>query len=195
MGGSPRTIAVYGGGFNPPHVGHALVTAWILKSGKADTVLLVPSASHPFGKQMAPFEKRVSLSCALAEDVDPEPGENPRVLVSEVEATLPAPNYTLHQLRKLREMLGPTANLRCVMGTDNLALRSKWYGFDDILVEFDPIFVNREGVEGVEDIQSPMFPNISSTEVRRRLHAGEVVDHLLTPTVRRLVLGENILLR
>lgn len=178
-------IAVYGGAFSPPHVGHGMLISWILATGQADYVVIVPSAAHPFGKRMAPFYHRKSWCQALVEDMSlPEY----LVTVSEIEQTLPAPNYTVNLLRAVQEKY-PGDRIRCVMGADNLALRAKWHGFDDIQREFDPIFANRVGValpEGVE-IASPVFPDISSTDVRRRLAEGLPVDHLLTVTVARMV--------
>lgn len=187
-------IAVYGGAFNPPHVGHAMVVSWILKRQLANRVILVPSFAHPFSKDMRPFEERLRLVEDFANDVDPH---DERVLVSAVESVLPAPNYTINQLRKLQELWGSGHKLRCVMGADNLAKRENWFGFDEIVADFDPIFANREGVvlpEGVT-VNSPVFPNISSTEIRQRISDGRPADHLLTPKVRHRVLGSATLLR
>ena len=75
------------------------------------------------------------------------------------------------------------------MGADNLARRADWFGFDDLVREFDPIFVNRAGVvlpEGVE-VLSPVFPDVSSTDVRGRLEAGLPVSHLVSQGVLQLI--------
>lgn len=179
-----ETVAVYGGGFNPPHVGHGMVIQWILTTGLADYVLLVPAADHPFGKKMAPFETRLDYCRAFAQDLG-----NSLVYVSVIERRLPAPNYTINLCRALREEQLSGDRIRFVMGADNLAKRAEWHGFDELMAEFDPIFVNRSGVMLPEDVEimSPVFPDISSTEVRRRLVEGLPVDHLLTKSVRRLV--------
>jgi len=179
-------IAVYGGAFSPPHMGHAMVASWILLTGQADIVLLVPSAAHPFGKGMAPFRRRLDYCVAMASDLGAQ------VRVSDVELSLPAPNYTINQLRRLQVVWGKGFRLRCVMGADNLALRAKWYGFDDIEREFDPIYAHREGVELPEGVElaSPPFPNISSTTVRERLAAGLPINHLVTKSVLPLVLED-----
>lgn len=182
---SVTVTAVFGGAFSPPHVGHATVASWILWTGLADQVLLVPAASHPFGKQMASFQRRLAYCRALAQDIDPGAG---RVTWDESEGQLPAPNYSINLLRHLRSRYAHHT-LRFVMGADNLARRADWHGFDDIIREFDPIFVNREGVilpAGVE-VMSPMFPNISSTEIRARIAAGAPIDHLVTTSVLQLV--------
>jgi nicotinate-nucleotide adenylyltransferase len=178
-------VAVYGGAFNPPHVGHAMVVSWILMTGAADRVILVPAADHPFGKKMAPFATRLAYCQAFAQDIDPGAG---RVSWDECEAELPTPNYSINLLRHIRAKC-PGDKLRFVMGADNLARRADWFGFDDIVREFDPIFVNRAGVvlpEGVE-VLSPVFPDVSSTDVRGRLEAGLPVSHLVSQGVLKLL--------
>lgn len=178
--------AVFGGAFNPPHVGHAMVVSWIIMTGQAERVILVPAADHPFQKKMAPFRTRVMYCHALVRDLGLS---RRRVLVSDVEAGLPTPNYSINMLRHLASEF-PADTLRFVMGADNLARRADWFDFDGIVREFNPIFVNRAGVvlphAGVE-ILSPVFPDVSSTEVRTRREAGLSVDHLVPRHVLRLM--------
>lgn len=163
-------VAVYGGSFNPPHVGHAMVASWLLWTARADEVWLLPAFDHPFQKDLAPWEARLALCEALAGEL------GPRVRVCDVESRLPVPSFTLHTLRHLRGA-HPGAALRLVVGADNLPDLPKWKGWDDIAAEFDPIVVGRQGWPVPEGTVA--FPEVSSTEVRRRVAAGEPVDHLV----------------
>ena len=79
---------VFGGAFNPPHVGHAMIVSWIIMTGQAERVILVPAADHPFQKKMAPFQTRLTYCHALVKDIGLARG---RVLVSNVETGLPTP--------------------------------------------------------------------------------------------------------
>lgn len=172
-------VAVYGGGFNPPHVGHAMIGSWILSTGRAEEILLVPCADHPFGKEMLPFEHRVELCEWLIEDM------GWFTYCSRIEATMAKPNYTINMLRQLRSE-HPEHEFRFVMGADNVAKREQWFGFDDIVAEFNPIFVNRPAAPLLDPKLygvSPVFPDISSTEIRQRLREGQPVSHLLTQNV------------
>lgn len=177
-----NTIAVYGGAFNPPHVGHAMVASWIKLTGQADEVWFVPSASHPFGKDMTPFEQRLEWCKALAREL------GPWAVVTAAESALPQPNYTINLLRYLQTTL-PDDRFRFVMGVDNLLKRDKWFGFDDIEREFAPIYVDRGGIEHTLTLASPKFPDVSSSEVRRRLLAGESVAELVPACVLRQMSG------
>lgn len=171
-----HTIAVYGGAFNPPHVGHAMVASWIKLTGQADEVWFVPSASHPFGKEMTSFEQRLEWCKAMAREL------GPWAIVTAAESALPQPNYTINLLRYLQENL-PDDRIRFVMGVDNLLKRDKWFGFNDIEREFAPIFVDRGGIEHNLTLASPKFPDVSSSEVRRLLAEGKPVSHLVPACV------------
>ncbi len=77
-------VAIYGGSFNPPHVGHALVAAWLLWTRQADAVWLLPVFRHAFEKRhnkaLVPWADRLAWCEAFAQDVDP------RVRVEAIEA-------------------------------------------------------------------------------------------------------------
>ncbi len=174
-------VAVYGGSFDPPHVGHAMVAGWLLWTRRVGQVWLVPAFQHAFDKRSAPFERRLALCRAMAEDVDPE-----RIVVADIEARLPTPSYTLHTLRALAKA-HPEHSFRLVVGADVLEQTEHWHAWDAIQRAFRPIVVGRVGWAGVPD--APSFPGVSSTEVRRRLAAGEPIDHLVTAGVAALLPG------
>ncbi|MFH1465999.1 MAG: nicotinate-nicotinamide nucleotide adenylyltransferase [Pseudomonadota bacterium] len=171
-------VGVYGGSFDPPHVGHAMVCGWLLWTGRVDEVLLVPTFSHAFDKQLRPFEERVRLCAALAADV------GPRIGVDAIEASLPTPSFTLRTLRALAARR-PEATLHLVVGADVLQQAGHWHRWEEVQRAFAPIVVGREGFPPVEG--APTFPGFSSTEVRRRLAEGAPVDHLLTAGVLALL--------
>lgn len=171
-------IAVYGGSFDPPHVGHAMVAGWLLWTGRVDEVWLVPAFQHAFSKPLSSFERRVALCAALARDVDP------RVRVDPVEASLPVPSFTLDTLTHLAR-LHPEHAFHLVVGADVLAQRDHWRRWDLIERDFPPIIVGRQGHAPIPD--APTFPDVSSSEVRARIAAGRSVRHLLTAGVAGLL--------
>lgn len=183
-------IAVYGGSFNPPHRAHALVASWLISSQTVDQVWLVPVYEHAFegihGKRLAPFEQRMAWCGAMAKEL----GE--QVAVSDVESTLPAPSYTIDTLTHLAQSY-PEHCFRLVVGADILDQTSGWKAWDRILREHAPIVVGREGYSqdaGLTD-GVPVFPAVSSTEVRKRLSEGQSVDEWVTPAVAQLLSGSH----
>ncbi len=172
-------VAVFGGSFNPPHVGHALVCGWLLWTRRADAVWLVPAFAHPFGKKAEPFPRRVALCRAMADDIDPA-----RVSVCEAERDLPVPSYTIDTLDHLAAA-HPEHRFRLVVGADLLPDTPRWKAWDRIVARFDPIVVGRAGYPCPPDAVA--FPGVSSTEIRARLADGRPVDHLLTAGVASLL--------
>lgn len=169
-----ESIAVYGGSFDPPHIGHTLVCAYVLGVHPIDRILVLPVANHAFSKRLAGFEHRVRM-CELAfRDVR-------RVEVSCLERELPAPNRTLHTLELLQQR-EPTAHLRLLIGSDLLAETASWFEFDRVRALAPPIVVPRAGYASPE-APGPALPDVNSSELRRRLRAGEDTLGLLDPQV------------
>lgn len=155
---SPR-VGLFGGSFNPPHVGHVLSVAYALSVFELDRVLVVPVYRHSFGKSLLRFEKRLEL-CQLAFE------GWPNVEVSAVEATLPVPSRTLATIEAL-ERAQPAFEFRLIVGTDILPEASQWHAFEEIQRRAPVCVLPRTGA-GAE---APILPEISSTEIREWLRA------------------------
>ena len=177
-------IAVYGGSFNPPHKSHAMVASWIVSSGKADRVWLVPVYEHAFEgvhqKSLAPFEMRLSWCRSMADDL------GDFIEVSDVESRLSAPSYTVDTLQYFAEAY-PEHEFHLVIGADILSQTSGWKSWDVIVSAFTPIIVGRAGYDVRHALSDdvPTFPAVSSTEIRARLSEGTSVDDLVPPSVAR----------
>ncbi|HEU4409274.1 MAG TPA: nicotinate (nicotinamide) nucleotide adenylyltransferase [Polyangiaceae bacterium] len=167
-------VAVYGGSFNPPHVGHVLACAWALATGAVARVLVVPCFVHPFAKELAPFEDRFAM-CALAM------GWLPGVEISRVEAELGGESRTLRTLEHLGG-LHPGWSMRLLIGADVIGDAPKWHRYDRVSELAPPLVMGRLGYD-VPGVGPPHLPDVSSSEVRARLRAGE------TAGLERLVPG------
>lgn len=175
-------IAVLGGSFDPPHVGHAMMVQWILLTRQADKVVLVPSYDHPLGKKSSPFDLRAAWCRALADDLNGEtPHLKSRVVVDEREQWLPRPSRTLHTLESLEKSY-PGAGVRLVVGADILQESDRWHKWEEIEERFNPIVAGRTGYPPVDG--APTFPGVSSTEIRERIKDGKSVDRLIPFAVR-----------
>lgn len=170
-------VAIYGGSFNPPHVGHAMVAAWLRWTARADQVWLLPTFRHAFEKTLAPWEDRVAMAEALATLL------GPWCRVEPIEATLPVPSYTIRTLDALSE-LHPGVRLTLVVGADVAAQLDSWKDIATLRERYPVIQVGRAGTPVAG---SPTFPDISSTAIRDALERGETVDHLVpTPVLARI---------
>jgi len=175
-------VAIFGGSFDPPHMGHAMVTQWVLLTGQADEVWFTPSYSHPLkGRPLSLWKDRVRWAAALAQAVDRQ-----HCLCSLIEEQLPQPSYSIHTLKTLAEE-HPDAEFRLLIGSDILAEKCRWHRWADIEERFNPIVADREGFERTR--RSPLFPEISSTDIRRRILATgkRSVAHLVPRRVLDLL--------
>jgi nicotinate-nucleotide adenylyltransferase len=156
-------VAVFGGSFNPPHVGHVLACALVLAVEDVERLLVVPAFQHPFAKPLAPFEDRVAM-CELGM------GWMPRVEVSRVEESLGGESRTLRTLHHLAEA-HPDWSLRLVIGADILGDASRWYGFDAIEKLAPPIVLGRAASNSA-GAGPALLPDVSSTQVRAAIARG-----------------------
>ncbi|MEZ4266019.1 MAG: nicotinate (nicotinamide) nucleotide adenylyltransferase [Myxococcota bacterium] len=175
--GAGRRVALYGGSFDPPHNAHVLAVTWLLCRAHVDAVWLLPTYAHAFGKTLAPFDERVAmLRLAMAH-------LGPQVAVEPIEATLAQPSYTVQTVDALRER-EPGARFTWLMGTDSFAERERWHQFERLESMVDFLLVGRDGQPDPEGVEVPVhLPAIASSDVRRRLRAGQPVAHLLPEAV------------
>lgn len=170
-------VGLFGGSFDPPHVGHVLGGCYAMATGGFDELLVVPVFAHAFDKPLTAFEHRVEMTkLAFAGLLGAR--------VSSVEETLGAPSRTLRTIEHLQQS-HPEWALRLVVGTDVLPDAHKWFGFDAI-VERAPLFVLGRAGAPYPGMPPALLPEVSSTEVRARLRAvgGSRVDD---PELSRLV--------
>jgi len=174
-------VAVFGGSFNPPHVGHQLAALWVLETAGVDELWLIPTLVHPFDKALVPFEDRFRMCERAALSL------GPRVRVSDVEARLGGPSRTLRTIETLMEA-SPGVAFSLVIGADLVAESSTWHGAERLrqLVPF--IVVGRQGRDGAvasartaadAGTQPLAIPDVSSTAIRAALAAGRPVGSWL----------------
>lgn len=165
-------IAIFGGSFNPPHVGHAAVIRALLAEVAFDQVWLLPTAHHAFAKELAPFADRAALLVALMREID-----DSRVKLCTIENELTGKkNYTIDTLLALQTRY-PEVRFTLVLGSDTRAELDQWHRIDELRKMVDFYFVARAGYE-----TSPL-PQAASTEIRERLKHGAPINDLVPKSV------------
>jgi nicotinate-nucleotide adenylyltransferase len=161
-------VALLGGSFNPPHIAHALLAHAALAASDADAVWVLPCASHPFGKDLAPFDDRVQM-CRLAFR-----HLGAAVSIVPIESRLPAPSFTVQTLRAIKEERADLA-LRWIAGSDILGELHMWREHEALQTLCELFVVPRSGYEdaGATGLGFAL-PEVSSTAVRERLARGDV---------------------
>ena len=157
-------VGVFGGSFDPPHLGHVLLPAYLRALDRVDRLVVAPCADHPLGKRMSAFEDRVAWTRAAMAM------HGTFVEVTELERELAdlhgPPSHTLRLLEAVAQR-HPEATVRLVVGSDIVSSgeTKRWHRWDEIERRFSPLVVPRTGyaAEGV------VLPEVSSSDLRRRI--------------------------
>ncbi|HEX8774422.1 MAG TPA: nicotinate-nucleotide adenylyltransferase [Pyrinomonadaceae bacterium] len=141
MSGRKR-IAVYGGTFDPVHVGHVALAENVLRLFELSEVLFIPAhvAPHKRGRAPTPgLHRYAMLALATAGDE--------RLRISSIELDAPEKPYTVETLARLRQDAGASVRLFFMMGADSWADITTWREWEKLLGLSDHIVVTRPGYE------------------------------------------------
>lgn len=167
-------IGIYGGSFNPIHVGHTSLAKSLCVRGLVDEVWFLVSPLNPLKQDkqadILNYEDRLALARIATEKED-------CLHVSDFESHLPVPSYTYTTLQKLSEAY-PEHDFSLVIGADNWAHFNRWYKADEIIQNHTIIVYKRPGYDissvlpNVIVADTPLF-DISSTQIREMIRRGE----------------------
>lgn len=187
------TTGIFGGSFNPVHNGHIELARRLLAIAGLDDVWFVVSPQNPFKRNDRLLDDRLRLEMVRLALKD-----EPRMAASDYEFGMPRPSYMWHTLRALAADY-PDRKFVLLIGADNWARFGEWYAADKILAAHCVVVYPREGVPldpaalplGVTLADTGLIPG-SSTEVRRRIAAGEPIDGLVPPVVASFIFNNKL---
>lgn len=170
---------IFGGSFNPIHVGHIALAKAVLSQCALDEVWLMVSPQNPLKRdqQLLDDDKRLLLAQRALE------GE-PHVKVSDYEFHLPRPSYTWNTLQQLSRDY-PDREFVLVIGGDNWVHFQRWRQWQNILWHHRVVVYPRGPYPGT--IEVPLLP-VSSTEIRRRVRQQQPVTGLVPPAIEQQVI-------
>jgi nicotinate-nucleotide adenylyltransferase len=176
-------VGVFGGTFDPPHVGHVAVAANVRWALGLDQVLLVV-ANEPWQKAHRPVSSAADRLAMVEAAVDGVPG----VAASALEIERGGPSYTVDTLDELARH-HPGAPLHVVVGADAAALLDTWERAADVRDRAGVVVVGRPGAADVlppgweaTRVEVPLL-DVSSTDLRARVADGRPLDGLVPPRV------------
>ncbi len=186
-------IGLFGGSFDPVHLGHLLVAQAALEELELDRLFFIPTAQSPFKpeNQPAPSATRLQwLRLALAGKTNCE--------VDDQEIRRGGVSYTIDTLHDYTKRF-PKAQLFYLIGADNAAKLNAWRAAGELagLAEF--VVIPRPGGTAANfpppfrGRQLKGFPlGVSSSEIRARVKAGLAIDHLMPPAVTHAVVDARV---
>ena len=180
-----KNIALFGGSFDPPHMGHIFVASYVLAVHDVDELWMIPCFKHVFHKHLTPFHHRVAmLQLSLA--------HLRGVKVSSVEQELKGASTTLRTVRALKAA-NPGATFQWVAGTDIRKELHKWHRPDELLKEIGFIFLPRAGfIADQTDGGAFSFPDIRSSRIRDALKGGGEIAGLLHQRVTDYIIRNGL---
>ena len=171
-------VALLGGSFNPPHVGHLLAAHYVRATQGVDEVWLMPAFQHPFGKALESFEHRLRMCEAMCRDTS---GWLKASTVEQEVAERGGTGYTVETLTYLVERY-PQAAFTLILGSDILRDLPNWKSFDRIQQLVKVLVLYRAGYPAPDTIGPPVA-EVSSTQIREMMARGEAPTQLVPSVV------------
>ncbi len=189
-------IGIYGGTFNPVHIGHLLNAQYVKDEFALDTILFVPSKT-PVHKNLAD-QTNAEDRCRMLELAIQG---NSSFKVSRIEIDRAEPSYTILTVREIAGLY-PEAELYLILGADSFYEINIWKDHEKLLAGTVIIVLRREGDYAFsEDIirkgkqilfsKNPII-EISSSAVRSRIKRNNPVDYYLPDTVVKYIKSKGL---
>jgi nicotinate-nucleotide adenylyltransferase len=179
---------LFGGTFDPPHVGHLVTAVNVRHALQLDLVVLMV-ANVPWQKEssrrITPAEDRYALVRAAVADV-------PGLVAGRTEIELGGPSYTVDTLAILSDE-NPGAELFTIVGFDAAAGFTTWERYHDVAARSSLVVVDRPGAWATLSEQFPWHHvevphlDVSSTDLRSRFSDGRPLDYLITEPVLAVI--------
>lgn len=161
-----ETVALFGGSFDPPHIGHEAIVKALLDLKEIQKVVIMPTFLNPFkSKSYAPSELRVKWLKKIF-----QPYKNVEVNTFETQQAKKVPT-----IESVKYLLKKYDKVYLVIGADNLGSLQNWYRYDELskLVTF--IVANRDNIKIPQDfLRLEIDVDISSTELRNNLDTSKL---------------------
>ena len=179
-------IGIFSGSFNPIHLGHTRLAAFIRQQAGLDEVWLMVSPNNPLKAASGLMDEKLRYHLAQLATAELE-GIRP----SDFELHLPRPSYTINTLEQLTAAY-PQHQFSLIIGSDNMAIFHKWKDWQRILALYPIIVYPREGDDiaalkqqypVMHVIEGAPLLNISATEIRAHLQDDTLLREWLHPDV------------
>ena len=200
--GIAYALGVFGGTFDPIHIGHLASAEYVRESLGLDSILFVP-AGRPWlkaSRDLAPARHRMRMA-ELAT------GPNPNFSCSDMEIARPGPTYTVDTIEELIQDTGGLSTIYFIAGLDALREFGRWRRPARLLELATLIGVARPGCEDLDPspferisagssnriitVSGPMI-GVTSTAIRERVRQGRSIKYLTPASVEQYILDNRL---
>lgn len=187
-------IGIYGGSFNPIHLGHEEIARLVVEELNLDKLLIIP-VGIPSHKEDEHKNALIRLKlCKIVFE------EDKKIEVSDIEIKRNHTSYTYDTLLELIKIYGKDNEFFEIIGEDSLENFKTWKNYKGILKLSKLVVLKRKNYnknifdekhENIIFLENPYF-DFSSTEIRRRLKNREDISELVNPKIKNILLEEGL---
>ena len=176
-------VCIFGGTFDPPHIGHLLIAQTVCEAENFDKILFMPANRPPHKKNISGVEDRLAMLNIAIEG-------NPNFEISDLEIKRGGVSYTIDTLKALKpSIITEEDDLFYLIGSDSLLELSRWKEPRDILKNCNVVVAIRPGfrpsdipawiLHRIQFANVPRF-EISSSNIRTRWRENKTIRYLVT---------------
>lgn len=198
-------VALFGGSFNPIHVGHLISARAIVEHLSLSQAIIIPAAypPHKWSSELAGAEHRLAMAGLAVEN-------EPHLRVSDIEIRQGGMNYSIRSVEEYRLTMGDHVRLHWIIGGDTLLDLHMWHRIREMVDLCRIVTAVRPGFETpdlspllsvlspqqVERIREGIIPtprvDVSATEIRWRVREGRSIRYLVPESVREYILSNGL---
>ena len=184
-------IGVFGGLFDPPHIGHLIIAQHVFEEFHLNRILFVPSGNPPHKSNYSPYTDRYEMTgLAIAQNGD--------FAVSDIEKRISETTYTIETIKALREQT--TDELYLMIGSDQWLEIETWKEPEELFRECRIVVMRRSHHEIRKEskffdrvmISTAPLIDVSSTMIRSRIQKGLSVRYLVEPAVSDYIIQKEL---
>ncbi|EFG29332.1 nicotinate (nicotinamide) nucleotide adenylyltransferase [Fusobacterium periodonticum] len=190
-------IAIYGGSFNPMHIGHEKIVDYVLDNLNIDKIIIIPVGipSHR-ENNLEQSDTRLKICKEIFKG-------NKKIEVSDIEIKSEGKSYTYDTLLKLMDLYGENNEFFEIIGEDSLKSLKTWKNYEELLkickfivfrrkddknIQIDEEFLNNKNIIILEN----EYYDISSTEIRNMVKNNEDISAFVNKKVKKLIEKEYL---
>ena len=190
-------IAIYGGSFNPMHIGHEKIVDYVLNNLNMDKIIIIPVGipSHR-ENNLEQSNTRLKICKEIFKG-------NKKIEVSDIEIKSEGKSYTYDTLLKLIDLYGENNEFFEIIGEDSLKSLKTWKNYEELLkickfivfrrkddknIQIDEEFLNNKNIIILEN----EYYDISSTEIRNMVKNNENISAFVNKKVKKLIEKEYL---
>jgi nicotinate-nucleotide adenylyltransferase len=196
-----RRVGVFGGTFDPIHIGHLILAEEAWFQLKLDFVYLTPAGDPPHKRDrgLSPVEHRIRMAKLACQGID-------YLHVSRIDADRPGPHYTADMVRLLKHRLGDETDLFFLMGMDSLRDLPTWHeaawlvhnctlvalSRHDVALDWESLERSLPGIRQHVIILDMPELEIASHTIQERVRNGQPIRHQVPKTVEEYIYEHHL---